>query len=121
MGKVSHINPPGAARYYVLDVDRRPIQVTEAQWRAQSRTDRQLVAEDEVPNGRVWTRFTGIALDESDDRKPFLTESLIGEDGIQEERYATWKEAEAGHKRIVEKYRKAFGAAAVVNLLGGGD
>ncbi len=121
MSKVTHINPPGAGRYYVLDVDRRAIQVTEAQWRAQSRTDRQLVAEDEVPHGRVWTRFTGIALHESEDRKPFLTESLIGEDGIQEAHYATWEEAEAGHKRIVEEYRKAFGTAEVVSLPGGAD
>ena len=58
MPKVSQLKPSGAPRYYVLDADRRPVEISETQWRAQDRGQRQLVAEDEVPHGRVWTRFS---------------------------------------------------------------
>ena len=121
MSNVSHLNAPGATRYFVLDADRRPVEVAEAQWRAQSRGERQTVAEDEVPHGQVWTRFSGIALGEGAEKRLFTTESLIGENGLEEASYATWAEAEAGHQRVVEKYRKLFGAADVVSFPGGAD
>lgn len=115
MGRVTHLNPAGAARYFVLDADRRPIQVSEAQWRAQRRSG-SVVAEDDVPHGRVWTAFSGIAVSDGDERKLFATQSLIGEDGLDEATYATWDEAEAGHRQIVDCYRSKFGARKVVPL-----
>lgn len=116
MSKVSHLNAPGATRYFVLDADRRPIQVTEAQWRAQSRNERNTVAEDEVPHGKVWTAFNGLALEEGDEKQLFFTETLFGEEGLQEATYATWAEAEAGHCSIVERYRKKLMATDVADF-----
>ena len=65
------------------------------------------VAFDVVGESRVSTVF--IALDHSflGDGPPILFETMVfnGKEGELESRYATWEEAEAGHKQVVEHIR----------------
>lgn len=75
---------------------------------AATRNGSRFVAQSDLANGvRVSTVFLGMdhGWNMRPDARPVLFESMVfgGEDDEYQERYATWEEAEAGHKAIVER------------------
>lgn len=91
---------------YILDEDGNPKEekdtLTWGRWFETSR-EKRIVGNDTVGDSRVSTVF--LALDNSfGGDVPILYETMIfgGERDGEMERYATKKEAEEGHKRIVE-------------------
>ena len=69
------------------------------------------VGDDTINGVRVSTVFLGIDHNFTEQGNPVLFETMVfanPDDYINSycERYSTWDEAEAGHKRIVEKSRK---------------
>ena len=77
------------------------------EWGEWFETANRVVAKDEINGARVSTVFLG--LDHSfGGNKPLLFETMIfgGEHDDYQERYTTWEEAEAGHKKAVEMIAK---------------
>lgn len=69
--------------------------------------DARRVALTELPGGRVSTVFLGLDHNFMRHGPPLLFETMVFmDDECEQERYATWDEAEAGHKRMVEKYER---------------
>lgn len=88
--------------YYILD-GHNPVKVDVVEWSQWFSTADRTVARLTVDDISVLTVFLG--LDHSlDSRPPGLFETVVfggKHDGFME-RYATWEEAEQGHKKIVE-------------------
>ena len=60
---------------------------------------------DEIVNGkRVSTIFIGLCYDFNNTGKPRVFETMVfnGGEGIYQDRYCTWKEAEEGHQQAIE-------------------
>jgi|SRR3954469_11582606 hypothetical protein len=77
------------------------VKVAVHDWRLES-ADQRRVAADEIGDARVSTVFLG--LDHGyGDGPPLIFETMIfgGQHDAYQERYSTWQEAEAGHKRAV--------------------
>ncbi|MFP5261009.1 MAG: hypothetical protein ACLGJB_03785 [Blastocatellia bacterium] len=79
------------------------------EWEEYLEGDDRIVKQETLPNGKyVSTVFLG--LDHSfGDGPPLLYETMVfpskgNYSEIDVDRYSTWKEAQAGHKRMVEKY-----------------
>jgi len=88
-----------------------PVPVTSMEeWAKTFDIDNRRVALTEMPNGdRISTVF--LAMDHGwRSPVPILFETMIfgGEHDQYCERYATWEEAEEGHKRAVELYERGF-------------
>ena len=102
-------NPTGR---YILDEANNPVEEPDlmawARW--MDSADRH-VRDSRQDDRRVSTVFLG--LDHSsaswEGGQPILFETMvfIGDDGIEQERYATWAEAEEGHARWVAQIFKA--------------
>lgn len=89
--------------FYVLR-DRRPERATRDEWRVFTRSGGAQVAETDLGDVCVSTRFTGVA---GPAPHPLLFETLVYDgpfDGTRA-RYATWDEAVAGHDAMVERVR----------------
>lgn len=73
--------------------------------------DARRVALAELSGGRVSTVFLGLDHNFMRHGPPLLFETMVfmddGRGWCDQERYATWDEAEAGHKRMVEKYERS--------------
>lgn len=87
-------------KYYCLDDNNNPVECDRATWEIKINSPKRLVAVAEVGRYTISTTFVGIDY-------PLLFETAIFDDWNKEEtviynRYATWKEAEAGHKKAVE-------------------
>lgn len=68
------------------------------------------VAKTKIGELEVFTVFLGLDYNWIEGGKPLLFETLIfgGKKFDQEQdRYSTWEEAEAGHKKMVEKVKNA--------------
>lgn len=102
---------PGAENW-ILDKDgRTPIQVPLLEWVDWfGNFKNRIVKQEELPNTfRVSTVFLG--LDHNfDGGKSLLFETMVfpadSMGDLDCERYSTWDEAEAGHKKMVEKWEK---------------
>jgi len=66
------------------------------------------VAEDTIMGSRISTVFLGLNYNWEENGKPLLFETLIfgGKLDGEMERYATWDEAETGHKATVKRVRR---------------
>jgi hypothetical protein len=96
-------------RYFLLDEENDPILCSQAAWEEASAGGALMVAQDDVPGGRVWTQFTGVDFGDDDPPRLFETHSLIGSDGLMERSYTTWDEAEAGHREVVARFAPPSG------------
>jgi hypothetical protein len=76
-------------------------------------TDRRVVAQTGNADLLVSTVFLGLDHNFGGRGRPLLFETMTNDRMV--ERYATWEEAEAGHKRAVEE---AFGPAMAVRAPG---
>ena len=91
---------------YILDENHNHIPVdlmTWGRWFGDIKNRR--VAEDKIGKVKVSTVFMGTDHNFSDDGPPLLYETMIfgGKRNDEQERYSTWDEAIAGHKRIVKE------------------
>lgn len=95
------------SEWYVLDENKKPVQVDMLTGAKAMQEQNRVVAKDIVGESRISTIFLG--LDHGwGDGPPLVFETMIfegPEDGFQE-RYYTWDEAEAGHKKAVELVKK---------------
>src|SRR4051812_15450274 len=83
--------------------------MTWARW-LEDGIDNRRVAWTELPWANVSTVFLGLDHNFSDHGEPLLFESMAfwqGEGGYEEVRYATWMEAEAGHRAMVQETSRA--------------
>ena len=79
------------------------------EWARWLETAERHIGDDTINGKRVSTVFLGIDHNFSFSGPPLLFETMVfGDDGRGDEeeieRYATYEEAEEGHKRIVKKY-----------------
>jgi hypothetical protein len=93
-------------RYWKL-VGKRAVPVADPlEWTVWFESADRVVAQDETNQGaHVSTIFLG--LDHNfGGGTPILFETMVWFDGndVEQHRYSTWEEAEAGHKRMVEKF-----------------
>lgn len=89
--------------YYILDEDKNPVESDIHTWaRTYEDFSKRRVARTEEGDTYVSTVFLGLdhSFDYSHGHIPILFETMIfgGEHDLYQERYATWAEAEAGHK-----------------------
>lgn len=97
---------------YILDEAHNPVLVEDVlEWgRWFAKADRRVaVTELGEFNARISTVFLGIDHGFFNHEKPALFETMIFENGNGGDmrRYATWAEAEEGHKEMVREYIKA--------------
>lgn len=99
--------------YYKLDSDHNPIPCSSKEWAAlyeEEAASRRVAETFIIRETRVSTVFLGLD-HRFGDRVglPILFETMVfGGDGNAKEdceRYSTWREAEEGHQRMVEKWR----------------
>jgi hypothetical protein len=95
------------ARYYILNPDHSVTTVDDAlEWaRRFEFSDERVVAKTDRQGFHISTVFLGI--DHSSEPPPLLFETMIfrggvGGDDVYSERYSTWDEALAGHRRALE-------------------
>jgi len=95
---------------WMLDADRKPINApdltTWGKWFEND--DNRRVARDEIrPGVMVSTVFLGVDHNRSGRGGPILFETMVFTDGDggKTERYRTWAEAEAGHRKLVAALR----------------
>ena len=112
-------------RHYILD-GRKLVEVDLLTWSKWFETagDKRRVARDTINGYLISTVFLGLDHNFLDTGKPLLFETMVfdtnkkkkyklgdremtsmGED-MEQERYETYAQAESGHKKIVEKYKK---------------
>jgi hypothetical protein len=87
---------------YILDGDRKAVPVSSEQWSFE--TAKRIVADTILESGeRISTIFLGI--DSAGKGPPRLFESIIigGKQNGNLWGYPTWKEAEAGHQRLIQE------------------
>lgn len=74
----------------------------------QNDEDRHLVAETVIGDTEVRTVFFGIDASEGRDERPsvFVTKILWNDKPIEHHFYATWEEAETGHREVCERIAK---------------
>jgi hypothetical protein len=103
--------------YYVLDAHRRPLRVSHHEWMAWCNSNPEtLVAETDLGDGwRVITSFYGAVQPEEDKENTaplFWTLVIMANcDDDSVDAYPTWDAAEAGHREVVERYKKQLGLA----------
>lgn len=103
---------------YILEADgrtfRRAYDLLEwGEW-FESSGDQRIVARTEIGGVRVSTVFLGLDHNFRREGPPILFETLVfgGPLDQEQERYATYEEAEAGHRRMVRRVRAAHGPLA---------
>ena len=77
--------------------------LTWAQW---FETADRKIGFDVIGEKQVSTVFLGIDYNYSSKGKPLLFETVVFPKGELVERYSTWGEAEAGHKKAIEELKK---------------
>lgn len=78
-----------------------------AKWLEETPIEERTVAKDEISDVHISTVFIG--LDHNFNGPPHIFETMVFEPengGDETYRYSTWKEAEKGHKELVDKYSK---------------
>ena len=98
--------------FYILDDEHRLIEEPDfmawARWTFGENEDKRFVALDRIRDITVSTIFLGAA--SKSFRSPLLFETLLtsnaGRPGDIQRKYATWAEAEAGHRAIVNNLRQ---------------
>jgi hypothetical protein len=101
-------NPTGR---YILDEHNQPVEEPDlirwAMWMESA--DRHVRDSFQGDDVRVSTVFLGLDHNHSDYGRPLLFETMVfvAGDGIEQERYSTWAEAEEGHARWVAQVFKA--------------
>jgi len=101
-------------RWYILDAERHPVKCRDlmawARWMEESRADdRTRVAHTEITTGEhVSTVFLGLDHRFGGEGPPILFETMVfgGPHDGEMQRYATWDDAETGHKVLVGKLRR---------------
>ena len=93
-------------KHYILNDKHEIIEVDFMTWgRFFNYAENRRVALDEVNGKKISTVFLGIDHN-FEEGEPLLFETMVfGKDEEDCERYSTWKEAEEGHKKMVEKYK----------------
>lgn len=96
---------------YILD-GKTPVPAdlpTWAKWFDDNRTNRH-VAIDVIGDVRISTAFLGLDHSFGDEGPPILFETMVfgGPLSDEQDRYATWEQAEAGHAAILARVRAAF-------------
>jgi hypothetical protein len=102
--------------FYKLE-EHKPVEVKDglefAEWYEKA-GDRRIVARDEIGDFLVSTVFLGIDISPADFATPVLFETMVfknEKDAGMTMRYATWEEAEVGHRRAVLRVRNSGKAA----------
>jgi hypothetical protein len=94
------------SKYYILQ-GREPVPVECLEWAKWFEGNERRVAYTDLGNAAyVSTVFLGLNHSFTDDGPPLIFESMSFEG--DQERYSTWEEAEAGHKRMVRRVRRAL-------------
>jgi hypothetical protein len=88
-------------------VDRKPVEVNTQEWLSALTGTNWIVAREFVSPGiEVSTIFTGLGHDTiAGPPKLFETMIIGGPNDLDTRRYATWEEAEIGHREVVEQQR----------------
>ena len=95
---------------YILDENRNPARVSNVlEWGAWMQGATRHVAKSEVNGVQVSTVFLGIDHNWGWQDRPVLFETMVfgGKYDLEQERYCTWSEAEAGHERWVAKVEES--------------
>ena len=97
-------------KYYILK-DKKVIGIDDViEWGKEFGNSNRIIKQETLPDGNfVSTVFLGIDYNFSDKGKPLLFETMVFPQrgnylDKYMERYSTYEEAEAGHKRIVEQF-----------------
>lgn len=98
--------------FYILDDDHQLVEVPDllqwSYWSFGENQDRRFVALDRIGDTTVSTIFLGMKSNSMDalgiQYRPFET-LVTGDRGAIERTYATWADAEAGHREIVNELR----------------
>ncbi len=103
--------PERMPRHYILDANNKPIYCKALLLWAEfmKKADVRTVAKTRIKEVEISTVFLGLDHNYlSPDGPPILYETMVfgGEHDQDMERYATREEAEAGHKRMVEKLKQ---------------
>ena len=97
------------SRYYLLDAARQPVAINDligwAAWYELNPEARRVAESEPAPGVRVSTVFLGINHSFHPDNEPQLFETMVfgGPLDQEQQRHATWAEAEAGHRAMVER------------------
>jgi hypothetical protein len=102
--------------YYILDENKNVVKSSLEEWanfiEGDLPANYRHVGDDTVDGKRISTVFMGLCHNFNPySRIPIVFETMIfqGRKSLNyQERYSTWKEAEAGHKRAVEWVKSAF-------------
>ena len=92
--------------HWILDEHHVAYQAELMEWADWFAKADRVVRQDNFTEGDVSTVFLGLDHNYSDEGDPQIFETMVFDsngDEIQCERYATWDQAEAGHKRIVRE------------------
>lgn len=95
-------------RFFILNDEKQPEAVDVFTWSKWFfETDRH-VGFTEIEDLRVSTVFVGLPLYHPDNPHYGMFEMIVfhGEESLEQLRYSTWEEAEAGHKLIVEEIKE---------------
>src|SRR5690606_14600642 len=113
-GKPVEIEVKGAMKpaFYMLNEQREVVPVDDRDWRwlpRENDDDPGRVAQDSIGEVKISTVFLGINYRPFDEGLPLVFETMIfgGEFDQMQEHYATWGEAEAGHRYWAEKVRES--------------
>lgn len=93
-------------KHYILK-GRKVVEVDLVTWSEFLRSPERIIKQETTPNGYwVSTVFLGIDHNFYQDDCPVIFETMVFKDGenYTQERYRTYSEAEAGHKRIAEEF-----------------
>ena len=115
------------SNYYILDGKIAKQCGSLAVWADWMQNSNRGVAYNEIDEIIISTVFFGLNFNYCDDGDPLLFETMVflppyDLDGLEQRRYFTWEEAEAGHREMVEMVKKQKleadlrTAAALTNL-----
>ena len=94
------------AEYYILDEQRQAIPVADVrEWRRRFDRHTRRVARTEIGDAYISTVFLGLNHAYGDDEPPMLFETMVFGDELdgEQDRCATWAEAEEMHERMVAR------------------
>lgn len=97
------------SRHYLLDENKKPYPVSiEQSLIGYTDPDMKIVQQDRVCDDTVFVSTVFLVLDHSYDDTPVLFETMVfgGKYDQYQERYHTYEEALAGHKRVLEDVLK---------------
>jgi hypothetical protein len=94
--------------YYKLDKNKNVVPSSMEEWatfiEGKFPTNYKHVGDDTIEGKRVSTVFSGLCHDFLNEGIPIVFETMVFTDreGIYQERYSTWQQAEEGHKKAIE-------------------